>query len=84
MDEEEYSDKSLAVMESINRQLEQNSLQEGRLNNFEKMVEGRLLEIETSIKKYERFISETSGFFTRIGFYLDGIVIYFKVKFGKK
>ncbi|MCK9154690.1 MAG: hypothetical protein M0P12_01100 [Paludibacteraceae bacterium] len=84
MDEKEYKEKSLTFMDSINRKLEQNKGIEDHLNNLERMVEGRLIEIECSIKKYERFISETAGFFTRIGFYLDGIVIFFKMKFCKK
>lgn len=81
---EDYGQKTVELMQSIRDGIVKNHSESERLNNFEKSVEGRLLELEKSVRKYETFIDQTSGFFTRIGFYLDGMVLYFKVKFGKK
>ena len=80
----DYGQKTVELMQSIKEGIEKNNSEAERFNIFEKSVEGRLLELETSVRKYESFIDKTSGFFTRIGFYLDGVVMYFKVRFGKK
>lgn len=55
-----------------------------RFDNFEKATEDKIERMEKDLNEYRMFISKTSGFFTRVGFYLDGIVLYLKTKFGKK
>lgn len=81
---DEIEQKLLEKIASIGELLSENNSLVIRFDNFEKKVEGEIQGLLKDINEYKMFISKTSGFFTRIGFYLDGIVFYLKTRLGKK
>jgi len=72
-------DKVIEALGGLTKAIQSDNSVSLRLNG----IDARILELEKKAEAYSVFISKTSGFFTRMGFYLDGTILCLKGFFKK-